>query len=80
MSGVASQLSITPHSGGFGRCHLCDQESLHRAVVSMVSQPKTVLLCDAFTQKVIDDAPTLSRVMAILNREEQLPNPNRRWR
>jgi transcription elongation factor Elf1 len=65
---VASELSITPHAGGFGRCHLCGQESLHRAMVSIAGRRKTVLLCDECKQKVIDDVPTLSRVLEILNR------------
>jgi hypothetical protein len=66
---MAVELSVTLHAGGFGRCHLCGEESLHRAMLSAAGRRKTILLCDGCNQKVVDDPPTRSHVMSILNRE-----------
>jgi hypothetical protein len=48
---------------------LCGKESLHRAMLSIAGRRKTILLCDDCNQKVIDDQPTLGRVMDSLNRD-----------
>ena len=69
MTAVSSELSVTPHAGGFGRCHLCGQESLHRAMLSVPGRRKTILLCDDCNQKVVDDPVTHGRVSDILNRD-----------
>ena len=66
---MTSELSVTLHAGGFGRCHLCGQESLHRAMLSLASRRKTILLCDGCNQKVVDNPITHSRVIKILNRD-----------
>ena len=69
MAAMASELSVTPHAGGFGRCHLCAQESLHRVMLSIIGRRKTIVLCDNCNQKVVDNPITHSRVVEILNRD-----------
>lgn len=66
---MAVEVSVTPHAGGFGRCHLCGEESLHRAMLSVARRRKTILLCEGCNKQVGDDAATRDRVVEILTRE-----------
>ena len=69
MAAMAVELNITPHSGGFGRCHLCGEESLHRAMLSVAGRRKTILLCDECNKQVAGDMATRNRVVEILTRD-----------
>jgi ribosomal protein L37AE/L43A len=66
---MAPKLTVIHQTGGSGTCHLCGKDSLDRAAVSLTGRLATIWVCEDCAQSVVDDQPTFSRVVNILNHE-----------
>jgi hypothetical protein len=66
---MAPRLTVIHQTGGSGTCHLCGKDSLDRAGVSLTGRLITIWVCEDCAQSVVDDQPTFSRVVNILNHE-----------